>query len=278
MMSVDYRIMLVKGTIIFVMSKGTDRFLKKTVSRQLKYFSVFVSSHGKNTNLVSAFPYPVMIFSWFHHFVLISSLQFNQAMLQRPFHFFVLLSLVPFVFQYPKLCQPIPNTKNDLQDRMFRCDKGKITIRSEAPLETIQASSNQLKGIIDAKQRNFAWSIEIKTLKGFNSPLQQEHFNENYMETTLYPTASFTGKIIENINFDTDGTYNIRAKGILEIHGVRQERIVKVRLDVKKSNIILHSDFTIALEEHNIAIPRVVHQKIATDVQVTVDAVLKAGS
>jgi len=219
-----------------------------------------------------------MIFSWSRYFVLISSLQFNQAMHLRPTHFLLLCSLVPLLAQQPKLCQPIPNTINDLQDGLFRCDRGKINIRSEAPLETIQAGSSQLKGIVDAKQRNFAWSIEIKTLKGFNSPLQQEHFNENYMETTLYPTASFTGKIIENINFDTDGTYNIRAKGILEIHGVSQERIIKVRLELKKSKIILHSDFTIALEEHNIAIPRVVHQKIATDVQVSVDAVLKSGS
>ena len=67
-------------------------------------------------------------------------------------------------------------------------------------------------------------------------------------------------------------------KASWKIHGVSQERIIKVRLDVKKSKIILHSEFTIALEEHNIAIPRVVHQKIATDVQVNVDAVLKAGS
>ena len=219
-----------------------------------------------------------MIFSWSRYFVLISSLQFYQAMHLRLTHALLLCSLVPLLAQQPKLCQPIETTLNEVQDGLFRCDRGKINIRSEAPLETIQAGSSQLKGIVDTKQRNFAWSIEIKTLKGFNSPLQQEHFNENYMETTLYPTASFTGKIIENINFDTDGTYNIRAKGILEIHGVSQERIIKVRLDVKKSKIILHSEFTIALEEHNIAIPRVVHQKIATDVQVNVDAVLKAGS
>jgi len=219
-----------------------------------------------------------MIFSWSRYFVLISSLQFYQAMHLRLTHALFLCSLVALLAQQPKLCQPIETTLNEVQDGLFRCDRGKINIRSEAPLETIQAGSSQLKGIVDTKQRNFAWSIEIKTLKGFNSPLQQEHFNENYMETTLYPTASFTGKIIENINFDTDGTYNIRAKGILEIHGVSQERIIKVRLDVKKSKIILHSEFTIALEEHNIAIPRVVHQKIATDVQVNVDAVLKAGS
>jgi hypothetical protein len=165
-----------------------------------------------------------------------------------------------------------------VQAGMFQCDHGKINLRSEAPLETIQAGSNQLKGIVDPAHRSFAWSVEIKTLKGFNSALQQEHFNENYMETARFPVASFTGKMIENIPFDTDGTYNVRAKGQLEIHGVSQERIIKVQLTLKKRQIILHSEFSISLEEHNIAIPRVVHQKIASDVQITVDAVLKSGS
>jgi len=164
------------------------------------------------------------------------------------------------------------------QSGMFQCDHGKINIRSEAPLETIQAGSSQLKGIVDTEHRSFAWSIEIKTLKGFNSALQQEHFNENYMETARFPIASFTGKIIENVPFDTEGTYNVRAKGQLEIHGVSQERIIKVQLTIKKRQITLHSEFSIALEEHNIAIPRVVHQKIAGDVQVSVDAVLKSKS
>lgn len=186
---------------------------------------------------------------------------------------FLLLSFPMLIFA--KLIEQ-PPTKNAPKVGMFRCERGKIKIRSDAPLETIQANSNQLKGIVDPDLRSFAWSVEIKTLKGFNSPLQQEHFNENYMETARFPTASFSGKIIENVNFNADGVYNLRAKGMLDIHGVIQERIIKVHLEVKKNQIELNAEFSVALEEHNIAIPRVVHQKIASDVLVTVNATLKS--
>jgi hypothetical protein len=64
MMSIDYWINSVKGTIIFVNSKGTDRLLKKTVSKKKKCLIVFVSSHCKNTFLVGTLPYSSHDFFW----------------------------------------------------------------------------------------------------------------------------------------------------------------------------------------------------------------------
>ncbi|MBU6343626.1 MAG: YceI family protein, partial [Bacteroidetes bacterium] len=112
---------------------------------------------------------------------------------------------------------------------------------STAPLETIRAGSNQLKGAFDLESHTFAWSVDVKTIAGFNSSLQQEHFNENYMESAKYPKAVFTGKIIEKIPLEQDGIYMVRAKGMLEAHGVARERIIKVKLEIKKQNISIHS-------------------------------------
>ncbi len=160
-------------------------------------------------------------------------------------------------------------------DPVYRCDNGRILFRSEAPLEAIEASSNTLRGIIDAEKQTFAWSIEIKNFDGFNNPLQREHFNENYMETTRFPKATFSGKIIEKTDFSQNGTYSIRAKGMLNIHGVEQERIIKSSIEVKNGSIKVRSKFTVPLSDHNISIPKIVHQKIAEEITVTVEAVLK---
>ena len=88
---------------------------------------------------------------------------------------------------------------------LFTASKGTIIFWSDAPLELIKASSNQLKGIFNAEQKQFAFTLNVNTFKGFNSPLQQEHFNENYLESTKYPRASFEGKIIEDIDLKRDG-------------------------------------------------------------------------
>ena len=109
---------------------------------------------------------------------------------------------------------------------------------------------------------------------GFNSPLQREHFNENYMETNIFPEASFSGKIIEDIDFSRNGTYTVRAKGKLKIHGIVQDRIIKSNVTVKNGKMSLQSDFIVSLADHDIKIPRVVSEKLAPDINVSVKATL----
>lgn len=157
---------------------------------------------------------------------------------------------------------------------VFRCENGKVSFKSDAPLEVITAKSNKLRGVIDTAKQTFAWSVEIKTFEGFNSPLQREHFNENYMETKKYPKASFSGKIIEDVDFQKNGTYSVRAKGKLNIHGVEQERIIKSQLEVSSGKLRIQSSFSVPLADHDISIPKVVYQKIAEEIAVTVDAEL----
>ncbi len=161
---------------------------------------------------------------------------------------------------------------NTFQVGIYRSIEGKVQFRSDASLETIEANSDALKGVIDIEKRSFAFSVPIRSFEGFNNPLQKEHFNENYLESSKYPNATFSGKIIENVDLSKDGTYTIRAKGKLNIHGVVQERILKSRIVVKGDSFSLKAYFTVILEEHNISIPKIVNQKIAEEIQVQVEA------
>ena len=133
-------------------------------------------------------------------------------------------------------------------------------------------------GAIDLKDRTFIFTMDNNSFKGFNSSLQQEHFYENYLETQLYPKSTFKGKIIEEIDMKSNAEQVVRAKGMLEIHGVSQERIIKGTLRISKDKIHLQADFSVLLDDHLIKIPRVVNQKIAEsiDVSVTADLTLDA--
>ncbi len=155
-------------------------------------------------------------------------------------------------------------------------DQGKINFTSEAPLEIIKASSDKLKGFIDPSNNQFSFIVYVQTFKGFNTGLQQEHFNEKYMESEVYPTASFKGKIIELINFSIDGEHEVRAKGDLEIHGQKQTRIIKGKLVIRNGVITIDSDFKVPLADHNIVIPHIISEKIATEIMVSIHASMKA--
>ena len=161
------------------------------------------------------------------------------------------------------------------QTSIYQTVNGTISFRSEAPLELIKASSDQLIGAIDIDKKNFTFKILMRSFQGFNSPLQKEHFNENYVESDKFPEASFKGKIIEDQDLTVNGTYELRAKGILTIHGVSQERIIKSDVTVKNKIVTLKSSFSVLLSDYNIPIPKVVYQKLANEIKVDVNATLE---
>lgn len=153
---------------------------------------------------------------------------------------------------------------------VYQVQQGSISFNSDAPNEIIKASSKKMLGIINTDKKQFAFKTEVSSFEGFNSPLQKEHFNENYMESGLYPEISFSGKIIEDVNLAADGKYTVRAKGKLTIHGVSRDRILYATAVVKNQMIDITSEFTVSLADHDIKIPRVVNDKLATEVFIVV--------
>jgi hypothetical protein len=151
-------------------------------------------------------------------------------------------------------------------------NSGKVSFISEAPLETISAQSNKLKGLVDTTNATFAFSLEISTFEGFNSPLQREHFNDNYLESGKFKTASFSGKIIEDVSLSKPGVYPVRAKGFLSIHGIRRERILPCSITISDKNLKADCDFTVVLIDHGIKIPRIVYDKISPEIKISVSA------
>ena len=152
--------------------------------------------------------------------------------------------------------------------KKYSTQKATLDFTSQAELELIKASTSEARGLIDPTTNQFAFSVEVNTFKGFNSSLQREHFNEKYMETEKFPKASFSGKIIEQVDYSKNGSYDVRAKGDLDIHGVKQTRIIKGKIVVNNGSVTVDAEFMVPLSDHNIAIPSIVSQKIATQIQV----------
>ena len=163
----------------------------------------------------------------------------------------------------------LTSTVNDV---LVQTSKANVSFRSDAKLELIEAQSSALKGIINTEKRTFAFSIPIESFEGFNSPLQRQHFNENYLESSRYKTATFTGKIIERLDLTQDGEYIVRTKGKLKIHGVTRERIIKSVLTISDGTFKVKSNFSIFLDEYNIEIPKIVRQKITEEIQININA------
>jgi hypothetical protein len=161
---------------------------------------------------------------------------------------------------------------------VFSSRSGKAYFLSDAPLEMISASSNALMGVLSTGDRRFSFSIPVNSFEGFNSALQQTHFNDDYLETDLYPNSTFKGKIIEEVDLGVPGTYRIRAKGKLDIHGVSHDRIIRCDVVVEPGKISVKAKFTIFLDNHDIKIPSIVNQKIAEEIKVEIEFDMQASN
>jgi polyisoprenoid-binding protein YceI len=139
----------------------------------------------------------------------------------------------------------------------------------------IVAESAELNGLLDVKTKLFAFTVNNESFKGFNSQLQQTHFNDNYLETDKYPVISFSGKIIDDIDFNSAGNYVVRTKGMLNIKGVNREQLIKSTVEIKDGKIKILSSFSILLDDYNIRIPRIVSQKIAPEIFIDINTIME---
>ncbi len=154
----------------------------------------------------------------------------------------------------------------EVSGQVYKTSKAKISFISEAPLETIKASNAHVLGVLDVKSQQFSFKANMKFFEGFNNPLQKEHFFENYMESDVFPEAAFSGKIIEPLG--NLGKLKVRAKGMLTVHGVSNEVLIDVNIEVSKTGLTFSSEFTVLLDDYNIHVPRIVSQKIAKEIKV----------
>lgn len=148
---------------------------------------------------------------------------------------------------------------------------GTISFISDAPLETIRASSKEIKGIIKLSDKTFAFSMPVASFEGFNSPLQKEHFNEHYLETAKFPKSTFTGRIINFEQCGVDCELEVIAKGKLNIHGITKVVSIPITLSMEKEGFSVNGKFNVLLSDYNIEIPLILEGKISPKIEVSID-------
>lgn len=177
--------------------------------------------------------------------------------------------------------------------QLYATFEGETTFFSSTPLEDITAVNKGVGSILNVQTGEIAVSMRMSSFN-FPNKLMQEHFNENYVESAKYPTATFKGKITDLPDFSKTGQYNITAIGIFTIHGVSMPRELRGKimvesqpltlitdyasgnnkqaprnnLTVENATITLLSDFDVAVADHKIRVPRIMFVKISRVIKV----------
>ena len=151
--------------------------------------------------------------------------------------------------------------------QIYSVKEGKITFFSKAPIENIEGTNTSVNSFLNTTTREVIFIVPITSFQ-FKDKLMQEHFNENYMESNKYPTATFNGKINEAVDLSKDGTYPVTVTGKLKIHGVEKEITEKGTALVAAGQIKVESEFVLMIRDFKIEVPKLVFQNIAENITV----------
>ncbi len=163
-------------------------------------------------------------------------------------------------------------SNNIFSQTSYFTKSGKIDFFSKTAVENNEASNNQVVSTLKTETGELNFGVLIKSFK-FKNALMEEHFNENYMESTKFPKATFKGKItnITAINFGKNGTYTANVTGELMIHGVTKEISTTAQIEVKDKTFNAVSSIIVKPADYNIQIPELVREKIAKDVSIDIN-------
>jgi len=126
--------------------------------------------------------------------------------------------------------------------------------------------------MVNNKTGEIVFNVLIKSFH-FKRALMEEHFNENYLESSKIPKATFKGKItdLSAVNFAKDGTYKATVTGELNLHGATQQVTMPATVTIAGGNIRGQASFKIKPEDYKIVIPSLVQDKVAKVVDISVD-------
>ena len=161
---------------------------------------------------------------------------------------------------------------------IFFTKTGKISFdatTSTSP-EKISGTNKSATCVVDTKKGDIQFSLLAKGFE-FEKALMQEHFNENYLETAKFPKAEFKGQISNNsqVNYAKDGTYAVKVKGLLTLHGASKNVETDGKLVVAGGKITASADFSVQLADFNVSVPSLVSDKVAKTAKISVDCLLE---
>lgn len=155
--------------------------------------------------------------------------------------------------------------------KLFATKTGQIKFNASSPLEQIVAVNNQVDSKMIDKTGQIVFSVLIKSFK-FENQLMEDHFNENYMESSKIPKAEFKGYItnVSSVDFSKNGTYPITVEGTLAMHGVPQKVSVFGSMIIENGKPSITGSFKVKIKDYGIT-GLYIGEKIASEAEISVN-------
>ena len=145
--------------------------------------------------------------------------------------------------------------------------QGTVTFFSYTSVENIQAVNNQVYSFLEPATGEIAVQMLMKTFV-FKKSLMQEHFNESYIESDLYPEANFEGEIIDfDPNLEDEQTRII--KGEFQLRGISKPIEIKSKIVKGDDTYTIEGELDVNINDYKIKVPSLLSPNIAKTIKVS---------
>ncbi len=158
-------------------------------------------------------------------------------------------------------------------EKVFATKTGQTSFNASSPIEKIAAVNNQTLSKLIPSTGEVKIGLLVKGFK-FENQLMEDHFNDNYMESSkspAYTKSEFAGFItnIKQVDFKKDGVYPVNLEGNLTVHNVTKEVKVSGTMKIAAGVPEMEGIFKIKLKDYNVS-GAYIGEKIAPEVTITV--------
>ncbi|AXT55120.1 YceI family protein [Aquimarina sp. AD1] len=150
---------------------------------------------------------------------------------------------------------------SDIKSDQIITRQGQVSFFSYTSVENIEAKNNQVLSIIDLSKNEIAISMLMNAFV-FKKSLMHEHFNESYIESDLYPKATFKGEILD-YDPEIKGVQTKFVKGTLTIRDIEKEVEIKTSIENIDGKHVITGDFEVVVKDFEIKIPPILRPNIA---------------
>ena len=151
------------------------------------------------------------------------------------------------------------------QKMMTRSGEIKFDATVPGAMDPVVGTSNTVSSIFDKTTGELVVQGMVKSFK-FKSPLMEEHFNENYMESDKLPKTSFKGKVVGYSS--KEGSYEV--EGDLTIHGVTNKVKTKMNFATSGGKLAANGSFVVKLKDYKLEVPSMAKKTLAETAKISI--------
>ncbi|MEP0265848.1 YceI family protein [Dokdonia sp.] len=145
--------------------------------------------------------------------------------------------------------------------------QGEITFFSYTSVENIEATNNQVLTLLSSASNEIAVRILMRSFV-FQKSLMYEHFNESYIESDLYPEATFKGDIVD-FDADLEGEQTRIIKGEFTLRNITKPIEIKATIVKTNNGYMISGMLNVLIKDYDIKVPPILSPNIAKNIQIS---------